>query len=94
MKALAIIGFGPRGLYALERLVYHLAIRKQEVNILVFESKTELGTGAAWETEQPDSNLINISERALADLPSRPKTVYGNIEIPQFPSYHQWCEFS
>lgn len=94
MKALAIIGFGPRGLYALERLVYHLAMRNQEVNILVFESDKELGTGAALETEQPDSNLINISERALADLPSRPKTVYGNIEIPQFPSYHQWCEFS
>ena len=93
MKALAIIGFGPRGLYALERLVYHLVMRKQEINILVFESK-ELGTGAAWNTNQPDSNLINITERALVDLPSRPKTIYRNIEIPQFPSYHQWCEFS
>ncbi|MEF3079207.1 FAD/NAD(P)-binding protein [Winogradskyella poriferorum] len=93
MKALAIIGFGPRGLYALERLVYHLVMRKQKINILVFESK-ELGTGAAWNTNQPDSNLINITERALVDLPSRPKTIYRNIEIPQFPSYHQWCEFS
>ncbi|MDH7912376.1 FAD/NAD(P)-binding domain-containing protein [Winogradskyella sp. SYSU M77433] len=94
MKALTIIGFGPRGLYALERLVYHLAMRKQEINILVFESKTELGTGAAWNKDQPNSNLINITERALVDLPSRPKIVYRNTIIPQFPSYHQWCEFS
>lgn len=94
MKALAIIGFGPRGLYALERLVYHLVMRKQEINILVFESKTELGTGAAWNKDQPNSNLINITERALVDLPSRPKIVYRNTIIPQFPSYHQWCEFS
>ena len=68
-------------------------MRKQKINILVFESK-ELGTGAAWNTNQPDSNLINITERALVDLPSRPKTIYRNIEIPRFPSYHQWCEFS
>ena len=37
MKKLTIIGAGPRGLFALENLLYNLSASKKELQILVFD---------------------------------------------------------
>ena len=93
MKKLAIIGMGPRGLYALENLLFQLSKTNQSAEILVFETSNLPGAGSVWHTEQPDSNWINITERALVGIETRPKIVLHNITIDAFPSYHNWCNF-
>ncbi|WP_047546436.1 FAD/NAD(P)-binding protein [Psychroserpens sp. Hel_I_66] len=93
MKTLAIIGIGPRGLYALENLIFNLATSKKELNIIIFESSSTPGAGTVWDTKQPDSNWINITERALKDLNGRPEIEYLGVRFPSFPSYHKWSHF-
>lgn len=92
---LAIVGFGPRGLASLENLVLEwsrkLNYSSKDLKILIFDDSKHLGTGKAWEIEQPATNYINISEHALQELQGREKIVLGAIEIPPFPSYTQWC---
>ncbi|MUU77005.1 FAD/NAD(P)-binding protein [Winogradskyella endarachnes] len=94
MKQLAIIGLGPRGLYALENVITQLSQHNKEIQILVFENSKEPGAGHVWQEEQPDSNWINITERALTGLENRPKLHYRNATIEAFPSYHNWCNFT
>lgn len=94
MKQLAIIGMGPRGLYALEQLLLQLSLINKQVHILVFEACNESGSGRIWHSSQPDSNWINTPEYALAKLKERPQLKYNETIIEAFPSYHQWCQFS
>ncbi len=94
MKNLAIVGLGPRGLYALEQVISLLAENKKIINIMVFEPTSIPGAGPVWNTTQVDSNWANITERALVGLTQRPTIIYNNIIIEAFPSYHEWCDFS
>ncbi|WP_179353824.1 FAD/NAD(P)-binding protein [Winogradskyella vidalii] len=94
MKQLAIIGMGPRGLYALEQLLLELSYTNYRVKISVFDASDCGGSGNVWETTQPDSNWINITERALSDIKERPQIVYDNYTLQAFPSYHHWCQFN
>ena len=94
MKKLAIIGLGPRGLYALENLLFQLSLTYQHIEVLVFESSNLPGAGNVWNVNQPESNWINITERALEGITTRPKIIINNITINAFPSYHNWCNFS
>jgi len=94
MKKLAIIGLGPRGLYALENLLEQLSKSNKVVDIIVFENSEQLGAGYVWHDAQPDSNWINITERALSGIEKRPEITYADIVIEPFPSYHDWCNFS
>ena len=94
MKRLAIIGMGPRGLYALENLLIHCAEKTKELKILIFETSNTPGAGMVWHPKQSDSNWMNITERALEELTTRPTINYGNITLNSFPSYHDWCRFS
>lgn len=94
MKTIAIIGVGPRGLYALERLLQELSQIDQQVNIIVFEPCDEAGSGQVWYTNQSSSNWINITERALVDLKGRPELSYCGTNIAAFPSYHNWSNFN
>ncbi|MFS4481841.1 FAD/NAD(P)-binding protein [Hyunsoonleella sp. 2307UL5-6] len=93
MKTLAIIGMGPRGLFALEQVLLHLGKTNTPLNIIVFEIHNNLGTGAAWSLNQPESNWVNITERALQDLKGRASFNFNTENIPSFPSYHEWCKF-
>ncbi|MBV7270580.1 FAD/NAD(P)-binding protein [Winogradskyella luteola] len=93
MKRLAIIGLGPRGLYALENLLYNLSKSKKPVEILVFEPSDYPGAGTVWNNNQAKSNWINITERELTGIEARPEINYFGCEIKSFPSYHQWCNF-
>ncbi|MGJ8665680.1 MAG: FAD/NAD(P)-binding protein [Patiriisocius sp.] len=90
---IAIIGFGPRGLSCLEDLVYELSnfSKNLQPHFLIFETSENLGTGKAWEIDQPETNYINISDHALQDLKGREKMIWNNMTIPSFPSYIQWC---
>ena len=94
MKQLAIIGMGPRGLYALENLLVELSKADAIISIHVFDANSSPGTGNVWDKSQPDSNWINITERALVGIERRPKIDYSNVIIDEFPSYHEWCQFS
>lgn len=94
MKSLAIIGMGPRGLYALENFLNQFSKYNKQINLLVFEASDTPGAGSVWHVQQPESNWINITERALVGLEERPKIVYNNTTIEDFPSYHNWCNFS
>ncbi|GEQ84539.1 hypothetical protein ULMS_00470 [Patiriisocius marinistellae] len=91
---IAIIGFGPRGLACLENLVLELSSikTKLEPHFLIYEISSHLGTGKAWEINQPKTNYINISDHALQNLKGREKMLFNTIEIPSFPSYITWCK--
>ncbi|KJD36222.1 hypothetical protein PW52_06390 [Tamlana sedimentorum] len=92
MIKIAIVGFGPRGLHALEQLLLNLSKHgfKRKFEISIFEVNTELGTSFVWNTHQPDINLANISNKHLKELNGRPKIEINNITIPNFPNYNQW----
>ncbi len=91
---LAIVGFGARGLFALE-LFYSSLSRKQNPSYsktIIFESSDSLGTGKAWDPEQPEANLINIADRALDCFQGRPEFTIKDVRFPAFPAYLDWME--
>ncbi|OAB81840.1 FAD/NAD(P)-binding protein [Cochleicola gelatinilyticus] len=90
---LAVVGFGPRGLACLENFLLELSLKEitAEVTIKIFEPASELGTGKAWELDQPFTNYINISDHALQNLQGREKIVWRELTLPSFPSYAKWC---
>ena len=93
-KVLAIIGGGPRGLAALES-VYSLAIKNdvpQKLNTILFEAKGLPGAGRIYDFDQPDTNWLNYSERALL-LSGRPSFKGDDLKIPAFPSFHEWSSY-
>jgi len=89
----AIVGLGPRGHYALERLLYSLCEADVEsgFKITCFEQSQAVGHGPVYTTDQPDCNWINISERLL-DLPPRVTASFGQIKVPSFVGYHEWTQ--
>lgn len=95
MQHIAIIGGGPRGLSALEKLI--LAFSKVELSfcgkITVFERSTYLGAGQVYSPDQEDSNWLNISERALT-IPKRKTLNFNDVIIDEFPSFHEWSNTS
>ena len=92
-KVLAIVGGGPRGLAALENLFKEISSKKTAIDfeVFLFETSKYLGTGKAWDLDQPDSNWINISDFALQELEGRVKISFDSFNIPSFPSYRDWC---
>ncbi|MFK8101160.1 MAG: FAD/NAD(P)-binding protein [Saprospiraceae bacterium] len=92
-RILGIVGIGPRGLYALEQLLTELEKRrsKRALVLYLFEATGKFGNGAVYDTNQVETNWINISERILC-LAKRPIINWGKLIIPAFPSYHEWHE--
>ena len=86
MKKIAIIGVGPRGLSALECLFMALSASDKvgEVHVTLFEASPTPGSGSVWDTEQPATNWLNISERALQSLPERPEVRVAGGSNPFF----------
>ena len=91
---LSIVGFGPRGLFALEQ--FYLTIAKGNYenfpSTTIFETNRTLGTGKAWGLNQSDSNWSNISDRALEAFPHRPSFIIKDTKFPEFPSYANWLK--
>lgn len=92
MKKIAIVGFGPRGLSALESLFIEAFKKKLKTkfSVTIFEKSNQLGAGNIWNTKQTEVNRLNISERALADLNGRKEIKIEHLTIPCFPSYTDW----
>lgn len=92
MYSLAIIGFGPRGLYALESLFVTLSRKRDTIipKVAIIESQSEIGCGSAWSIHQPDANTINISDRDLVELPERKSISGEGYNIASFPSFIDW----
>ncbi len=92
IPALAIVGLGPRGHYALECYLRECSDREFDKNfkILLFEEADQLGNGPVWDMSQPDSNWSNVNDRIL-ELPARPEINLGSALIKSFPSYHDWA---
>jgi hypothetical protein len=90
IRKMGIVGVGPRGGYALERLVVELAQQNSLFNIQIalFESTGCFGNGIVYDTHQSSSNWINITERAL-ELEQRVAIQTDGVSIPAFPSYHE-----
>ncbi|NND32727.1 MAG: FAD/NAD(P)-binding protein, partial [Saprospiraceae bacterium] len=93
-RTLAMIGMGPRGSYALENLISTLVDHQEapDVQLLLFEATGNFGNGQVYDTQQTNDNWLNVSERAL-ELQGRKSLIYKGIELPGFPSYHQWADF-
>lgn len=92
-RRLSIIGVGPRGGYALERLVIELSNENNlsHIHFLLFERTGNFGNGQVYTLHQNSSNWINITERALA-LDRREVIQIDELKIDSFPSYHEWAD--
>jgi diaminopimelate decarboxylase len=62
----AIIGLGPKGLYALERLV-HLSrsLPEASIQLVVYEPHPVPGAGPWYDPEQPDYLRMNFADELL-----------------------------
>jgi len=91
-RNVAIIGLGPRGTWALENFILELHQQDQlrHIHLLLFEETGHYGNGKVYDTNQIQSNWINISERILL-LGERAKIDSPSCQIPAFPSYHSWA---
>ncbi|AVI52168.1 hypothetical protein C5O00_13800 [Pukyongia salina] len=92
-RKIAIIGLGPRGGYAFERLITELASDSllTNIHISLFEHTGNFGNGQVYDLHQNNSNWINISERVL-DLPERELINTENLKIDPFPTYKEWAD--
>ncbi|WP_430412428.1 FAD/NAD(P)-binding protein [Kordia sp.] len=90
-RNIAIIGIGPRGGYALENFIASLNEKSDlsQIHLLLFEQTGNFGNGKVYETTQTESNWINIPERVLL-LEKREAITFAELQIPSFPSYHEW----
>ncbi|MDY7394996.1 FAD/NAD(P)-binding protein [Aureibaculum sp. 2210JD6-5] len=92
IPTVAIIGCGPRGLSALESLFKEAASQNKKVKAIVFEKSEFPGAGPVYHPNQPDSNWLNVSERAV-DIPCREEISFENFTILPFPDYQEWCGY-
>ena len=95
IKKLAIIGGGPRGLAALESIYSFLAAKTKllALHTQLFEAGELPGAGHVYNLEQPDTNWLNFSERALR-LDGRNAINHEDLSIPSFPSFHHWSGYN
>ena len=63
--ALAIVGGGPRAVYALEALARRRGSGTLPDRIDVYEPRAQLGTGMAYTPDQPDWVSLNVPDHAL-----------------------------
>jgi len=93
IRKVGIIGIGPRGGYASERLILELTKQKSlsNIHLSLFESTGNFGNGQVYNLQQNSSNWINITERIL-ELNRREAIETSTLRISSFPSYHEWIE--
>ncbi|WP_040249645.1 FAD/NAD(P)-binding protein [Psychroserpens mesophilus] len=94
MNTLAIIGLGPRGLYALEKLIQQLSVSEKKLHIISFEPEDDPGAGQVWRKQQSESNWANITVRALQDFQGRPEIAFKNNLIEPFPAFTDWINYN
>ena len=86
---IAIIGMGPKGLYAFERLVHELEIHGAPVDlkILLFESSGNFGCGKIYDPDQPSYLSMNYPNRNI-DVwgPRSGSSESGKLSLTEFLS--------
>jgi len=85
-----IVGAGPRGLVALERLIAEAGQLGADdaLKITLFESSDYPGCGPNYAPDQPLCNQLNVP---LRDIPiPRRSPVHGELSYSAFPSFQQW----
>lgn len=94
-RRIAIVGMGPRGLTALERLLQVTEPDELTGSIaitLIEEDENQLGNSHVYSLDQPETNWINISARDLQSMPGRPEVVLNGKVIGGFPDYVSWSD--
>ncbi|MGE3140574.1 MAG: FAD/NAD(P)-binding protein [Thermoleophilia bacterium] len=61
----AVAGLGPKGLFALERLVHHAALRHAPVEVVAFEPHPVPGAGPVYDPAQPAYLRMNLAADRL-----------------------------
>jgi len=89
-RSIAVVGLGPRGLYALECLSAELNRRASGhlATLTLFDDSGYPGSGPHYAHDQSPLNLLNIPCREVP-LPKRCASS-GIIELPAFPGYLDW----
>ena len=64
---IAIVGLGPKGLYALERLLSQIKYHSRDISfeINIYEKSGFPGAGFIYQPNQPDYLLMNYSNRKI-----------------------------
>ncbi|MFE9477130.1 FAD/NAD(P)-binding protein [Streptomyces spororaveus] len=84
---IAVIGVGPRGLSALERVISHTALDGSPVELLLIEPG-ELGVGI-HEAKQPDYLLLNTIASQLTIFSDARMT--PGAPVTTGPDFFEWC---
>ncbi len=80
---IAIVGFGPRGLAALEKLSVQVGLGDSPIEVDIFDPHSTPSAGPNFSPTEPDVCLLNLPIREV-DLPQSP-----NKGVPQFG---QWVK--
>ena len=64
-RRIAILGLGPKGLFALERLVHHAACEGAALEVDAYETHDEPGAGPVYDTSQPEYLRMNLAADRL-----------------------------
>ncbi|MDR6301583.1 FAD/NAD(P)-binding protein [Mesonia maritima] len=85
--SVAIIGFGPKGLYALERLLAFIKAEKtHQISIYVFNKTSFFGSGDIYRSDQPHYLLMNYANENINSwYKNEPEPIVKNAE-----SYVEW----
>ncbi|SHI49444.1 FAD-NAD(P)-binding [Mesonia phycicola] len=85
---IAIIGFGPKGLFALERLIANLQSTKSKkrVHIHIYNRTSFFGSGDVYRTDQPDYLLMNY---ANYNISFKNKEI-PHLQLPQLQEFLPW----
>jgi len=91
-RSIAVVGLGPRGLYALECLTAELNRRApaHRPTLTLFDDSGYPGSGPHYAHDQSPLNLLNIPCREVP-LAERCASS-GIIDLPAFPGYLDWQE--
>lgn len=84
----AIVGLGPKGLYAFERLMarLHVADGERQIEIHLLEQSGNFGAGEIYHPDQPEYLLMNYPNRNIDVWPDEhPKPC-----VPETLSFVQW----
>jgi uncharacterized NAD(P)/FAD-binding protein YdhS len=73
----AIVGLGPKGLFALERLLHHVHERgaQARLSIDLFEAHPMAGAGPVYDPRQPEYLLMNLAADRVAVWPASSRAV-------------------
>ena len=79
----AVVGCGPKGLYALERLVAHLSDAGARLSVDVYEPHPAPGAGPVYDPAQPHYLRMNFAADMVDMWPARDHD-------PERPSFAEW----